>query len=218
MKRSITHLCEIVFSIMALAACAGVSPYKPLTAQISIACPDVFARQSFRAVHQIEMESALSGKSLFIGAAKATPDDDALHTVLMSVEGMVLFEGEMKKGVLRIISAFGPLNDPDFARGLMADVSFLLLKPATLPAESGLDDKGLKACRWPSFGGGVTELTSLGEGAVRIRRYDEKRRITKEAMAMPPFDRGMPAGIVLKSFRPAKYTIKLKLIEVEFIN
>jgi len=213
MKRSGLHLIGIAAAVLSLAACAGVSPDRPLIPQTPMACPEAYVRQPFRAVHQIEMESARGGKNVFIGAVKAAPGEEALHAVLMSVEGMVLFEAELRKGNLRMISAFPPLNDPDFAGGLMGDVAFLLLKPAGSPEESGRDDQGFPACRWSSAAGGVTELAALGDGSVRMRRYDEKRRITREALAMPPFDRGMAARILLKAFRPAKYTIRLSLME-----
>ncbi len=209
---------EIVLLALILEACATVPVYKPLNPQRAKACPDILPNQPFRAVHQIEMESAHTGKSIFIGAAKCEPAREALQAVLMSVEGMVLFDAEVKKGGLRVISAFPPLNDPAFARGLMVDVSFVLLKSVGAPLETGSDEHGLSACRWSTENGSIIEQAFMRDGTVRIRHYDDKRRITKEALAFPPFDRGLPSQTRLRAFGPAKYSINLILMDVELID
>ncbi len=136
----------------------------------------------------------------------------------MSVEGMVLFEAEYENGDLKMISAFPPLNDLAFAKGLMADVLFVLLKPAGKPVEQGLDGKGLTACRWTAQADDVLETTLMPDGAIRMRLYGGDRRVVKEALSWPPFDRGMPARICLKAFRPSNYTIELTLIEMGFVD
>ena len=218
MKAFSYRLFKIALLMLMVTACATVPQYKPLNLQSGAVCPDIFPSKAFRTVHQIELNSALIGKSILIGAAKVEPGRDALHTVLMSVEGMVLFEAECEGADLRVISAFPPLNDPAFAKGLMADVLFVLLKPAGLPAEQGIDEQGLTACRWPTQAGSVLETASMPDGAVRMRLYDGDKRTMKEAVASPPFTRGVPAKIKLKAFGPANYTIDLTLIEMEFID
>lgn len=212
------RLFRIAFLALTLTACAAVPQYKPLSPQSGTTCPNIFPYKAFRAVHTIELNNALIGKRIFIGAAKVEPERDALHAVLMSVEGMVLFEAKAEGGNLRVIRAFPPLNDPDFARGLMADVSFLLLNPLAAPVERGADEQGLTACRWQTEAGGVLEQTFVRDGAIRVRRYDGQRRTIKEAVALPPFDRGMPTQIRLRSFIPANYTIELTLINMEFVD
>jgi hypothetical protein len=218
MKQFSRRLLGIALVSLILAACAAVPVYKPLSPRIGVVCPDIFPSKTFRAVHQISMSSALVGKSQFIGAVKGEPARDALHAVLMSVEGMVLFEAVLETEELRIISAFPPLNDPAFAKGLMADVSFLLLKPPGAPAEMGADQQGFAACRWPTVAGGLIEQAVMKDGAVRIRRYDPGKRATGEALVWPPFDRGLPAKMRLKSVFPAPYTIDLTLMEMEFVD
>ncbi len=218
MKNFPCCLFKIAFLTLILAACVAVPQCKPLSPQSGTTCPDIFPDKAFRAIHKIEMNNALFGKSIFIGAAKVEPQRDALHAVLMSVEGMVLFEAKVEGGDLLVISAFPPLNDPDFTRELMADVLFLLLKPAAAPAETGADEQGLTACRWPTEAGGVLEQTLMREGAIRMRRYDKQRRTIKEAVALPPFDRGMPTQIRMRSFIPVNYTIELTLINMEFVD
>lgn len=169
MKAFSCHLFEIFLFVLVLTACAAIPQYKPLNPQSGAVCPDIFSAKAFRTVHQIELNSAHIGKSIFIGAAKVEPARDALHAVLMSVEGMVLFEAECEGADLRVISAFPPLNDPAFAKGLMADVLFVLLKPAGPPAEQGIDEQGLTACRWPTGAGAILETASMPDGNIRIR-------------------------------------------------
>lgn len=216
MKKLSCPFFAVVMVILTLTSCAAVISYEPLRPQNGMVCPTVFPEKAFRAVHRIEMESARIGKSIFIGAVKCEPDKDALHAVLMSIEGMVLFEAEVKKGDLRIINAVSPLNDPAFARGLMADVSFLLLKPAGTPIETGTDEEGMAACRWTTANGGVFEQTLMRNGAIRIRIYNSAKRLNREALAMPPFDRGLPAEMRLTVYGPAKYFIDLKLLNSIF--
>ncbi|MBN1381804.1 MAG: hypothetical protein JXA41_09030 [Deltaproteobacteria bacterium] len=219
MKKTPHLLWGIAFLVSILTSCAAVVTYEPLKPPSPGAvCPTIFPETDFRAVHRIEISSARSGKSAFIGAVKCEPDKSTLHAVLMSAEGMVIFEAAVKKGAFRIISAFPPLDDSVFARGLMADVSFLLLKPAGMPMETGLDRQGLMTCRWSAAAGGVIEQSMMRAGAVRIRRYNQAGRITKEALALPPFDRGLPVAMHLKVSGPVKYFIDLKLLEVKWVN
>lgn len=218
MKAFSPGLLTIALFMLALTSCATGLHYKPLAPQSGATCPDIYPAKAFRAVHQIEINSSLGGRSIFIGAAKVEPERDALHVVLMSVEGLVLFEAESEGGNLRVISAFPPLNDSAFASGLMADVSFVLLKPVGRPVEMGSDEQGLTACRWLTGTGAVRETTLLPDGAVRMRLYDGQRRMLKEAAALPPYDRGMPAKIRLRVFGPANYNIDLSLIAMEFVD
>jgi hypothetical protein len=212
------RLFNIAFLVLALTACAAVPPYKPLNPQSGVTCPGIFPSKAFLVVHKIELKSALIGKGVFIGAAKVEPQKDALHAILMSVEGMVLFEAEYENGDLRIIRAFPPFNDLAFAKGLMADVSFVLLKPAGGPIEQGVEGQGLTACRWPAEANAVLETALMSDGAVRIRLYGGDRRAAKEALAWPPFDREMPARIRLKAFSPYNYTVELTLIDMEIVD
>ncbi|MHB8091380.1 MAG: hypothetical protein ACYDH8_07285 [Syntrophales bacterium] len=212
------RLFNVFFLVLALTACAAIPPYKPLSPQSGVACPGIFPPKAFRVVHQIDIKSALIGKGVFIGAAKVDPQNNALHAVLMSAEGMVLFEAEYENGDIKIISAFPPLNDLAFAKRLMADVLFVLLKPSGGPVEQGVDGQGLAACRWMGGADTVLETTLRSDGAVRMRLYGGDRRVVKEALAWPPFDRGMPTRISLKGFSPSKYTIELMLIEMEFVD
>lgn len=212
------RLFNVAFLVLALTACAAIPPYKPLIPESGVACPGIFPPKAFRVVHQIDIKSALIGKGVFIGAAKVDPQKDALHAVLMSAEGMVLFEAEYENGDIKIISAFPPLSDPAFAKRLMADVSFVLLKPAGGPVEQGVDGQGLTACRWAAEADAVLETALMPDGAVRMRLYGGDRRVVKEALAWPPFDRGMPARISLKAFGPSNYTIELMLIDMEFVD
>jgi len=212
------RLFNVAFLVLALTACAAVPHYKQLIPQNGVVCPGIFPPKAFRVIHKIELKSAVIGKVVFIGAAKVEPQKNALHAVLMSVEGMVLFEAEYENGDIKIISAFSPFNDPAFARGLMADVLFVLLKPAGGPLEQGVDGQGLTACRWKAEADAVLETALMPDGAVRMRLYGGDRRAAKEALAWPPFDREMPAWICLKAFSPSNYTIELTLIEMGFVD
>lgn len=218
MKPSFVRLPGVVFFALAVTACAAVSPCKPLGPQSGGACPGVFPSKAFWVVHQLDLQSPLVGKGLFIGVVKAEPRKGAVHAVLMSVEGMVLCDAEYEKGVLKIISAFPPLNDPAFSRGLMADVSFLLLAPEGAPSEQGVDGQGLAVCRWQAEGGAVLETAQLPGGAIRTRLCGGEGGVIKEALASPPFDRGMAARIWLQVFGPSRYTLGLTLIEAGFVD
>jgi hypothetical protein len=212
------RLFNAAFLVLALTACAAAPSYKPLSSQSGVACPGIFPPKAFRVIHEIMFKNASIGKGVFIGAAKVEPQKDALHAVLMSVEGMVLFEAEYESGDIKITSAFPPLNNSAFAKGLMADVLFVLLKPAGKPIEQGLDGKGLTTCRWKVEADAVLETALTADGAVRIRLYGGDKHAAKEAMAWPPFDRGMPSRIYMKALSPSNYTIELTLIEMEFID
>jgi hypothetical protein len=100
----------------------------------------------------------------------------------------------------------------------MADVAFIFLPPLGPPAQRGLNEEGLPACRWNRKDGTLVETAFAPTGVARARLYGEGGTLLKEALAWPPFARGLPARSRLRVFGPVDYILDMTLIETERID
>jgi hypothetical protein len=208
-------LFKIPAILLILTSCVPVSQIKPLRGQSEAVCPVMSPIETFTAVHRIEMTQGRMGKTLAIGVVKALPRSGVL---LMTTEGMVMFEAKVEGGQTEVMRALPPLDTSGFAEGLMADVAFLFLSPLGPPAERGLNEEGFPACRWQLKDDTLVETAIAPMGVARARLYGRGGILLKEALAWPPFTQGLPAQSRLRVYSPVDYTLDMTLIEAEKVD
>ena len=99
------------------------------TAGTSAACAACFPKGRWQFVHAIgfDMAGGFSGNALGVVALNG----DDVRVVLMSVEGLSLFEANSASvDTLEVSRAVPPFDKPDFAQGLMRDVRSIFQRPA----------------------------------------------------------------------------------------
>ncbi|RUM40079.1 MAG: hypothetical protein DSY80_10830, partial [Desulfocapsa sp.] len=120
-----------------LASCVALQqPSLPVLRPVSTVvsadaiCTQAFTSRDWQFVHSITFTTDNGRGSTLIGVTVLQAGN--LRTVLMGVEGLVLFEAEQQpngKPVVR--KAMPPFNKMGFAEGLMADVRTLFVEPST---------------------------------------------------------------------------------------
>ncbi len=183
-------------------------------------CTSVYPRKSFRAVHTIDASMPMGKSSSMMGASQVDTKRRTLRAVLVSIEGLTLFDATSTRGVLRVHRAIAPFDDMDFARGLINDVSLVLLAPAGKLEKLGEDSHGRLVCRYAGADGSRLDLIpAVGSSSTLVRVYDPDAVLVRTAEF---FDASGPLGlakkVVLRAPGLVGYELSLSLLGAEPIS
>jgi len=210
----------ILLLLLLCAACAHVPALTPITGDAKAAardCQRAFPRQPWRATHTIFATLPFGGNGAMVGATAV--DADGLRAILISPEGISLFEGLQNNRnplapELRIEHAVPPFDRPAFAAGLMADVGHAFLPPAGEPTAVGSYPSGETVCRWIPERGEVTDV-ALGSDGPRVIRTFNGPRLSREILLLgTPADGYFPM-VVLRVPGTAGYQLEMRLVDHE---
>ena len=208
-----------LLSLSYSAACAHLPVLRPVDAEsakdASARCQRAFPAQPWHATHTIFASLPFGQDSGLIGATAA--EAGALHAVLVSPEGVTLFDGTQRAGApLKIDRAVPPFDRPNFAGSLMADVGNAYLSPAGPPTALGTYQSGATVCRWsPADGGGeITDVELAADGPRAIRTF-WGTRLSREILLLGPPDKGFYPLVVLRVPGTGGYRLEMRLIEHE---
>jgi hypothetical protein len=174
-------------------------------------CNAIFPAGPWESVHKIEATFG-GGTSSLIGVTKGEPSERRLQSVLLTPEGFILFDAERWIKGISVRRAVAPFDSPDFARGLIEDVSFLFLPPAGKPATWRKETNGTVTCKWENPENS-TEITGSMDNGWRILRRDKYGEVIKEVVLSGPFLNGLASRIEYRAFKPAPYRLSMTLIQ-----
>ena len=212
----------VVVALLALCVACAHSPLPPLASLPSAAeasaatrCQQAFPPQPWRATHTIVATLPLGYNGALLGVLAAT--GEGLHAVLLSPEGITLFEAVQKRGGsggLSILRAVPPFDRSDFASALLADVGNAFLPPKGEPEEIGRDAAGATVCRWVQTRHEATEVELGPNGPARIRTFRDVN-VTRQIELL-----GVPQGGFFPQVRlvvpgPGGYTLDMQLVDRE---
>ena len=177
-------------------------------------CYAIFPVERWESVHKVE--AAIQGKAIFtlLGVTRGDPKEDGLHSLLLTPEGFILLEAEMRDGKTRTLKAIAPFDSPAFTSGLMEDVRLLFLSPKGKPASGGKREDGTCTCLWARPDGSSTQIKGSMDLGWRIVRRDEHGDVTREILLNGPFVNGWATHMELRAFKPASYNLRLTLVQM----
>lgn len=76
-------------------------------------------------VHAIETRMAGNTQSAIIGVTLADPSTRSISCAIVTVEGMVLFDGESGSDGMKINRALPPFDSEDFAKNMIEDIKMI---------------------------------------------------------------------------------------------
>jgi hypothetical protein len=176
-------------------------------------CYAVFPAEPWESVHKIEATFRGGGSFSLLGVTKGEPSERMLQSVLLTPEGFILFDAELRDGEMAVRKAVAPFDSPAFARGLMEDVSLLSLPPQAKPTGWRKETDGTILCRWEGPNDSRTEVTGSMENGWRILRRDRYREVTKEVILKGPFINGLASHVELHGSEPASYKLRMTLVQ-----
>ena len=209
----------ILLGMFLLTACVGLPRISAVDAALASktikACEAAFPDGKWQFAHVIEASFPGGREAQLIGVTEVSTRPERIHAVMMTVEGLVLFDG-LEDGKLTINRSVAPFDSRGFAKGLMEDIRLMFLKPDGLPMGAGITENGFEVCRYRVSGDAVIDVMVRPDRKLEIRKYGNERLIRKVVFTLKPG--AIPEKIAFTAYEPTGYRLNLRLISAEQIT
>lgn len=214
MTGKVNPLIFLLATLVLLSGCvSGPSPLLiPGSMDEEPGCVLLYPDAEWECVHSIEAVIRKGVSTTFLGVTRGDPGSRNLRSALLTPEGFVLFEAELRSGVIAVARAFPPFDDPAFATGMMEDVSRLFFPPLGKPLHWGKKPDGTAVCIWEGVDGSRTEAYLFGEAGGKILVHDAEGDRTREVVFKGPFIRGFASSVEIRAFKPSSYRLDMTLL------
>jgi len=221
----------LLFQICLLVSCSTIPAIKPLdvkqSTDIKHKCSLFFPKHPQQFVHSIEASMPGGKKGFMIGITQIFPAKKKIHCIMMTIEGLILFEAVYDKD-LEIRRGISPFDSVDFAKGLINDIGFIFFKP-NLFLKAGVMENSDRVCRYKNDVHTIIDIIINSRQDINPLLYltmhqyqNQKLTRTVNAYYNKNSDLSItmefPSEIKLISHTFPEYSLKLKLVETERIN
>jgi hypothetical protein len=203
--------------IVLVSGCAGLPAVVPARTpgerqEIASACRGAFPTGWWGASHSIDASLPLGNNVLFIGVTSV--QTDGMHNVLLSPEGVAVFDATLLGDTIRIKRALAPFNRPGFSEGLVDDVRSTFLAPAGAPSLVGHGESGSGVCRWQIADDKTTDVELVGPRPRWIRNFKGRSLVREVSLSGEP-ENGFFPDVLLRVPGMAGYSLRMRLISHE---
>ena len=212
----------LLVGMLLLTACVGMPRINAVdtarTSKAVKACENAFPHGKWQFAHVIEANLPGGRDAQLIGVTEVSSNPKRIHAVIMTIEGLVLFDGlalfdALEDDKLTINRSVAPFDSIGFARGLMADIRLIFLKPDSVPIGAGVTESGFEVCRYRVSEDVLIDVMVGPDRVFEIRQYTNERLIRKVVAELTPGS--VPEKITFTAYEPAKYGLNLRLISAE---
>lgn len=181
-------------------------------------CRMVYAHGNWQFVHSIEATPPNGERYTMMGVVQLSSESRSMHCVLLTLEGMVLFEAH-HDGQVTILRALPPFDKRGFAHGLMDDLLLIFMAPAHAAQTTGFTQEGRYVCRYPMTGGRIQDIVMADHGWV-IRTYSPSLKLERtltplSAKSGANTHHPIPRQLGLKTHGMLGYDLVLTLVEAQ---
>ena len=225
-RRGLALFLALLFSISACSSLPQInSPTPKRASRINKACREIFPQGKWRFVHSIQVNLAGKQKTELIGITQISSPSRKLHCVLMTIEGLVVFEAKRAKGNTVIKQATPPFDTAQFAKGLMQDVQLIFFPPPGKCIKAGLTDNKEKICRYKTDSSHTRDILMEKEnGGWSVHHYIDGK-LARSLQAFPgdsaekTLSPAYPQEIRLEANNPSwDYSLQMSLIKARNLN
>jgi len=210
----------ILILIFFFISCSGLPVIKPVNQaalpDITQRCHQPFVDIPYRFVHAIEVTFPGGGAGTVVGVSVIDPQSKTIHSVIMTIEGFVLFDAQYEKEV-HVNRAVPPFNASHFAEHLMDDVRLILLAPKGGLSSAGVLKDGSTICRYDRDKEQIIDVIMHQDNSWEIGVYSNSYETIRRVNASSVKDR-IPALIKLTAFDAWDYSLLLSLISAEPVS
>ena len=204
--------------LLLMGGCVQLPTIAPMEADrrpgIEMDCRSHFPQGHWQLVHTIRARFYGGRQATFTGVVVLSTHAESIHCVLMTVEGMVLFEAADNRHSITVKRAFGPFESPDFAQGVMADIRFLFSMPEGGLITVGVIDDGTPTCRYQGQDQTIVDLMETNSGGWAIHQYDAHGKLLRRAVAEAVNSEGIASRMGIDAGRGRhSYHLSLDLVE-----
>jgi hypothetical protein len=179
-------------------------------------CRQPFLDTPYRFIHSIEVSFPGGKTGTVIGIAVFDPVEKIIHSVIMTLEGFVLFDARYEKEV-RVNRAVPPFNAEQFAGYMMEDVRLIFLAPDGKLLDSGVNEDGSTVCRYHGNKDPIIDVIVHKDGSWDIETYSSSHELLRKIKAVDVRNR-IPGMVELRGFGFREYLLRLKLISAEAVS
>ena len=211
--------CFLILTLTALPlSCSPLSAIRhtdPAAAADAIQrCRRPFLDIPYRVVHSIEAALPGGKTGTVVGVTVFDPAAETIHSVIMTIEGFVLFEARQEKGELHLDRAAPPFDAGHFAAHIMEDVRLIFLAPEGRLADAGVLEDGSAICRYYENQDRIVDVVVHQDDTWEIETYRTSQERLRKIRAFSVQDR-IPGMLELTGFESRNYSLRLKLISAE---
>jgi hypothetical protein len=211
----------LIFSfIFLLISCSRLPVIKPVDQavlpDIERRCHQPFVDVPYRFIHAIEITLPGGGTGAVVGVTVIDPASENIHSVIMTIEGFVLFDAWYEREV-HVDWAVPPFDAKHFAERLMEDVRLILVAPHGSLSIAGILEDGSTICRYDGSQGRIYDLIVRQDNSWEIGLYSDSYETIRRVNASSVKDR-IPKLIKLTAYDYWDYSLLLSLITAEPVS
>lgn len=208
----------ILVLIVSVTSCKSLPAVNPQVKSVGINRDtefNPFLKSKFRLIHSIKASMPGENNMSLIGITAADPGQKSLQAVLMTVEGLVIFDACNTGGAVKINRGLSPLDSMDFAVALMKDISLIYYLPDYSESVSGSLDCGFSVNRFFCRDGMIIDMITQNGQSGKINQYDRSYNLVRTAEISRVNRDGIPVSVTLTAHGVFGYTLNLDLLEYE---
>jgi hypothetical protein len=216
------NCCLFSMILFLMISCTGspelVPIQQPLPPNGDRRCMTPFPNRDRQFVHSIHASMPGGQEAVVIGITSISPRTGAVACVMMTVEGLVLFDARYD-GRIVIHRALPPFDSMAFARGLMDDIHLIFFPPKGPLVTSGMSEDGAWVCRYRTEEGTMADIVIHEDHSWEIRQYNHDLRLIRSVVTDPAGKKtsgresALPVRLKLAAFGLSEYALTLDLIE-----
>jgi len=212
----------LLFSIvMLLSSCSALPEIVPVaSSEVSVIrqkCKALFPQGKWQFVHSIEASMPGGRQTTMIGVTRISSADKTIQSVMMTIEGLVLFDGVYNGQKIMINRGVPPFDTPALAQGMMDDIRLIFFHPQVPAIHIGSSEDGALICRYNTGKKITQDVLIHPNGSWTIHQYHGSllkrtvRAFVNEDRVFP--EKPDPARIKLSAHGASGYSLLLKRIE-----
>jgi len=216
------YLCVLLSVGCILISCSALPTLQPADrsarTKLPQTCRRVFPSGKWQFVHSIEAVMPGGQRGLVMGVTVVSSRDNSAHCVLMTIEGLVVFDARYDKQLV-VNRAVAPFDNAGFAAGLISDIRLIFYRPQGPLMETGNDPNGASVCRYQNPDGRIVDLVIDTDHTWRISQYNPQQRLSRTVDAFftkPESDDNgpdFPDRLELRAHDAAGYTLIMDLVD-----
>lgn len=182
-------------------------------------CLSPFAKNEIQFVHGLDITLPGNDTIAVIGVTTLIPEQQEFESVLMTIEGLVIFhakESSQEREIIRKVDAF---DSEALVDGLMKDIRLIFLKPDGSLEAVGSHDTALSVCRFQMSDESTVDVINPDKSGWKIIKYSPSGSITKSISTTgltkaENLHQSFPEQMILTGHGVMGYTIDMKLIQI----
>ena len=210
----------LIFTALIFCSCKSLPSIQPFYKEgiKQKQCFSPFPEGSWQFIHSIEAKMTNRKTAFITGVTNINSRTGKINTVMMTIEGLVLFDAEYDKQI-RIHKSISPFDTMNFAAGLMKDVKLIFFHPQGELLAKGYTENGFPICRYHSELG-IVDIVLREDDTWEIREYDPYSRLIRCVKAdslnrQQANSYDIPEKITLVSYGKHEYILILSLIKAK---